>query len=161
MFVIKSTLHNYRAQSSRVWRAQKAPAATQANFFLQEPDGGAYSASAGRSSRVVHARTCAAYSSEASRADPELVPGVNTCTLNNREFLAIIERRAGPDGFRCALLLSLSRLITLHRPWERCLAACESVRGYRCCLLISRRCTEAGIVYAEVVFTSGTRFFFI
>jgi len=28
-----------------------------------------------------------------SRADPELVPAVSTCTLNNREFLAIIECR--------------------------------------------------------------------
>lgn len=94
---------------------QKAPAATQANFFPTRTDGNPYSTSVGCSSRVVHARTCAAYSSEASRADPELVPGVNTCTLNNREFLAIIERRAGPGGFRCAFapLLVSPHYVTL------------------------------------------------
>ncbi|EGI64296.1 hypothetical protein G5I_07281 [Acromyrmex echinatior] len=77
----------------------------QANFFLQE-NGNAHST---QPLDVPHETfTRAAYSSEASRADPELVPGVNTCTLNNREFLAIIERRAGPGRFRCAFTLLVS-----------------------------------------------------
>ncbi|TGZ49241.1 Uncharacterized protein DBV15_08496, partial [Temnothorax longispinosus] len=91
--------------------------------FCKNRNGNAHSTSVGCSSRVVHARerVHAAYSSEASRADPELVPGVNTCTLNNREFLAIIECRAGPGGFRCALprralTLLVSPLITRKPP---------------------------------------------
>ncbi|KYN00404.1 hypothetical protein ALC62_08896 [Cyphomyrmex costatus] len=87
-------------------------AATQANFFLQEPTAthtrpvlGASHAESFTSENVY---TRGVYSLEASRADPELVPGVNTCTLNNREFLAIIECRAGPGRFRCAFTLLVS-----------------------------------------------------
>lgn len=79
-----------------------------------------------------NARTCtrAAYSSEASQADPELVPGVNTCTLNNREFLAIIERRAGPGRFRCASPRAPVLLLSPHYVTSPARAASCSARVY-------------------------------
>lgn len=114
------------------WTVQKVPAAAQANFFRQEPTATHTRPALGAPQRVVHARACtrAAYSSEASQADPELVPGVNTCTLNNREFLVIIERRAGPGRFRCASPRILALLVSPHYVTSPARAAsCARVYG--------------------------------
>lgn len=111
---------------------QKVPAAAQANFFLQEPMATHTRPALSAPQRVVHARACtrAAYSSEASQADPELVPGVNTCMLNNREFLVIIERRAGPGRFRCASPRILALLVSPHYVTSPAKAAsCARVYG--------------------------------
>lgn len=79
-------------------------------------------------------------------------PGVNTCMLNNRAFLAIIECRT----------LSLRVISRILFP---CFAitSLESARMHVQVLLFNfKRCTEAGIVYAEVVFASRAyTFFFI
>lgn len=66
-------------------------------------------------------------------ADPELVPGVNTCTLNNREFLTIIECRAGLAFV--ARSLSSFRLITYV----------SSLASTASCIL--RECIRTGVTF--------------
>lgn len=69
------------------------------------------------------------------RAMRSPVPRVNTCTVNNREFVVVIVRR-------CSYTVSLFAIIALHH-----IAAYRAATYLQVLLLISRRL--AAIVYAE------------
>lgn len=69
------------------------------------------------------------------RAMRSPVPRVNTCTVNNREFLVVIERW-------CSDTVGLFAIIALHH-----IAAYRAATYLQVLLLISRRL--AAIVYAE------------
>lgn len=80
-------------------------------------------------------------------------PAVNTCTLNNQKFLTIIECRASHGCARSLSLYAPSHYVALLVNAASRITRMCTYRRYRCCLLISRRCTEAGIVYTKRLFS--------